>query len=398
MTKQTIKKTQVQTKKTNSKVIPAGVSSSKKPLHTNRPVKLKGKKVSNIARVENPIIEIQGLTLSYKQDSSYELKKVIRNVDLTIKKGETFALIGESGSGKSVLTSTIYGLQGQNAVFESGKVIIKGQEVQGFSPEKWERSGLRGTTVSAVFQNPMTSLNPTMKIGKQIVEGIILNKRADNVKVARAMALEILTKMRIQDPKMVMNAYPHQLSGGMRQRAIIAIIVSCKPEIIVMDEPTTALDPSVQAEVLQIIENLKNEFGLTIVFITHDLGVVSSIADRIGIMYAGEIIEIGTKEEIVWNPGHPYTWGLLQSMPDLNKGNRLSTIKGSVPTNLSKIVGDAFSPRNDFAMGIDFNKSPDFYQISETHFVKSWLYDEKAPKIVIPSVIKERMEQWKAGK
>ena len=360
-------------------------------------IKLSGTRVETLPIDHEDIVVFEDLRVSYKQDSTYNLKQVIRGVDLSVKKGETLAIIGESGSGKSVITSTIYGLQGQNAVFESGKVIVKGQEVQEFKEEKWEKSKLRGKIVSAVFQNPMSSLNPTMKIGKQIVEGILINDRATSYKIAWEMAINYLEKMRINEPEKIMKMYPHQLSGGMKQRVVIAAIIACQPEIIVMDEPTTALDPSVQAEVLGIVRQLQKEYNLTIIFITHDLGVVASVADRIAILYAGQVVELGTKEEVIWKPAHPYTWGLLKSMPDLNKGTRLSTIKGSVPNDLSTIKGDAFAARNDFAMEVDFVEEPPYFQLSDTHFAKSWLYDERAPKIEVPNQIRERWNK-KGGK
>ena len=243
----------------------------------------------------------------------------------------------------------------------------------------------------------MSSLNPTMKIGKQIVEGILINDRATSYKIAWEMAINYLEKMRINEPEKIMKMYPHQLSGGMKQRVVIAAIIACQPEIIVMDEPTTALDPSVQAEVLGIVRDLQKEYNLTIVFITHDLGVVASVADRIAILYAGQVVELGTKEEVIWKPAHPYTWGLLKSMPDLNKGTRLSTIKGSVPNDLSTIQGDAFAARNDFAMEIDFVEEPPYFQLIDTHFVRSWLYDERASKIEVPNQIRERWDK-KGGK
>ena len=348
---------------------------------------------------KTPIAYIEDLRISYKDSSDPNVTKlVIRNTGLEVYKGEVHAIIGESGSGKSVISSTLFGLAGTNAIFESGKVVVAGKEVQGFSPRQWERSKLRGDIVSAVFQNPMTTLNPTMKVGKQIIEGILLNKSAKGRKAAKAMAIDYLKKTHIDNAKMVMDMYPHQLSGGMKQRVVISAIVACKPDLIIFDEPTTALDPTVQAEILEIIKDIIKETNMGAIFITHDLGVVASIADRISIMYAGQIIESGLTEEVLFLPKHPYTWGLLTSMPDVNKGDRLKTIPGSVPGSLNNVKGDAFAPRNKYAMGIDFEQEPPMFQVSKTHFVKSWLLDEKAPSYEPPKLIINRLAKYKSGK
>ncbi len=345
------------------------------------------------------IVEINDLWLSFKNPSNpKEVNKVIRGATLKLKKGEILALIGESGSGKSVITSTLYGLTGQNSIIEKGNIIVDGHEVQEYDSKKWEKSKLRGTIISAVFQNPMTTLTPTMKVGKQIMEGMLVNKLCKNKKDAREKAIEYLRKTKIGRPEDVMEMYPHQMSGGMKQRVVIAAIIACQPKILILDEPTTALDPTVQAQILDIIDELTKEYGISVIFITHDLGVVASISDRIAIMYAGQIVEYGKADEVLWNPHHPYTWGLLLSSPDVNNGERLRSIKGSAPSNLNNIVGDAFAPRNDWAMEIDFEKEPPLFKISETHFAKTWLLDSNAPKFEMPNIIKERHEQFKKMK
>lgn len=226
------------------------------------------------------------------------------------------------------------------------------------------------------------------------MEGMLLNKVVKNKKEAYLRAVEFLKLTKINDPEAVMKLYPHEMSGGMIQRVVIAAIVALEPKILVMDEPTTALDPTVQALVLDVIKDLQEKLKLSIVFITHDLGVVASIADYISIMYAGQIIEEGTAEEILNYPQHPYTWGLISSMPDVNKGSRLATIRGSVPSNLNKIKGDAFAVRNDYALGKDFDLEPDFYWISETHRVKSALLDDKAQKYYAPKLIQELWKEY----
>ncbi|WP_338867453.1 ABC transporter ATP-binding protein [[Mycoplasma] gypis] len=340
--------------------------------------------------------EIKDINLSFTNPAVPGQKnKVLRNPSLKIYEGKVHAIIGESGSGKSVITSLLYGLTGDNAVIDSGEVKLYNNNVEHFSFRDWERSHYRGRVVSAVFQNPMSTLNPTMKVGKQIMEGMLLNKIVKNRKEAWDRAIEFLKLTKINDPEAVMNLYPHEMSGGMIQRVVIAAIVALEPKILVMDEPTTALDPTVQALVLDVIKELQQKLKLSIVFITHDIGVVASIADYISIMYAGQIIEEGKTREILKNPQHPYTWGLIMSMPDVNKGSRLSTIRGSVPSNLNKIVGDAFAIRNDYALDIDFVEEPNFYWVSETHRVKSALLDERAPEYQPPALIQKLWKEFK---
>lgn len=326
-----------------------------------------------------------------------EKNKVLRGPSLKVYEGKVHAIIGESGSGKSVITSLLYGLTGDNAVIDSGEVKLYNNNVEKFSFRDWERSRYRGRIVSAVFQNPMSTLNPTMKVGEQIMEGMLINKVVKNRKEAYARAVEFLKLTKINDPEAVMKLYPHEMSGGMIQRVVIAAIVSLEPKVLVMDEPTTALDPTVQALVLDVIKELQEKLHLSIVFITHDLGVVASISDYISIMYAGQIIEEGTAREILKYPQHPYTWGLISSMPDVNKGSRLSTIRGSVPSSLNNIVGDAFAVRNDYALDVDFIKEPDFYWVSETHRVKSALLDKRAPKYTPPKIIENLWKEYLAA-
>lgn len=334
--------------------------------------------------------EIKDIHLSFLNPARPgEKNKVLRGPSLKIYEGKVHAIIGESGSGKSVITSLLYGLTGDNAVIDSGEVKLYNHNVEKFTAKQWERSHYRGTVVSAVFQNPMSTLNPTMKVGEQIIEGMLLNKVVNNRKEAYERAVEFLRMTKINDPEAVMKLYPHEMSGGMIQRVVIAAIVALEPKILVMDEPTTALDPTVQALVLDIIKELQNKLKLSIVFITHDIGVVASMADYISIMYAGQIIEEGTAREILEYPQHPYTWGLILSMPDVNKEKRLSTIRGSVPSNLNNIVGEAFAVRNDYALGIDFVEESKFYFKSETHRVKSALLDERAESYQPPKLIQE---------
>ncbi|MBN4083345.1 ABC transporter ATP-binding protein [Mycoplasma sp. CSL10137] len=324
--------------------------------------------------------EIEDIYLTFKNPANPSEKNlVLRGPSLKVYEGKIHAIIGESGSGKSVITSLLYGLTGNNSIIESGSVKLYGLEVHNFNLFNWEKSKLRGRIVSAVFQNPMSILDPTMKVGRQITEGMLINGIAKTKKEAIEEAVKYLKLAKINNPEKVMNLYPHELSGGMIQRIAIAAIVSLKPKVLVMDEPTTALDPTVQALVLDIVRELQEKFKIAIVFITHDLGVVASISEFINIMYAGQIIESGTREEILMHPQHPYTWGLISSMPDYNNDERLSVIKGAVPSSLNDIKGDAFAIRNDYALGKDLEEESDFYYLSDTHYVKSSLLDKEAP-------------------
>ncbi|WP_434337132.1 ABC transporter ATP-binding protein [Mesomycoplasma conjunctivae] len=343
------------------------------------------------------VAQINNLRLSFVNPANPNISNVvIRDTSIDFYEGKIHAIIGESGSGKSVITSALYGLTGENAVIESGEIKLFNNEVQNFTFRDWELSNYRGKIISAVFQNPMSTLNPTKKIGKQIIEGMLLNKIVANKKEAYEKALNYLRLTKINNPEMVMKLYPHELSGGMIQRVVISAILSLEPKIIVMDEPTTALDTTVQALVLDIIRDLQKRLKITIIFITHDLGVVASLADYITIMYAGQVVEEGSRQEILNYPQHPYTWGLISSMPDVNKGERLLSIRGVVPSNLNDIVGDAFAVRNDWALEQDFYLEPKFYNISDTHRVKSALLDERAPKVVPPKVILEKHKKWLA--
>lgn len=341
------------------------------------------------------VAEVNNVYLSFANPADPKEKNIVlRGPSFKVYEGCIHAIIGESGSGKSVITSLLYGLTGNNAILEGGRVKLYGLEVQNFSLSQWEKAKLRGRVVSAVFQNPMSILDPTMKVGEQIIEGILINKLVKNRKEAKIEALKYLELTKINNPEKVMKSYPHELSGGMIQRIALAAIVSLKPKLLIMDEPTTALDPTVQALVLDIIRELQAKFKIATVFISHDLGVVASIADYINIMYAGQIIESGTKEEILEHPLHPYTWGLILSMPDFNNGEKLKVISGAVPSSLNNIVGDAFAVRNEYALEIDFEKEPNVYQVSPTHFVKSSLLSKHAPKVAPPKLIKKLWNKY----
>lgn len=313
--------------------------------------------------------------------------QAIRGVNLKLEKGETLALVGESGSGKSVTAKSIMKLLSNNAVVKEGTITFKGENIL----EKSERDmqSIRGKKIAMIFQDPMTSLDPTMKIGKQITEVIIKHEKASKEE-ADKRAEELLELVGIQNAKERMKQYPHQFSGGQRQRIVIAIALACNPDVLIADEPTTALDVTIQAQILELLKELQQQFQMAIIFITHDLGVVANVADRVAVMYAGKVVEVGTADEVFYNPQHPYTWGLLRSMPTLHTGDTLYAIPGSPPDLLDPPVGDAFALRSDVALEIDRVKEPPMFEVSPTHFAATWLLDPRAPKVPFPEEIVRR--------
>ncbi|MBN2877444.1 MAG: ATP-binding cassette domain-containing protein [Bacilli bacterium] len=455
------------------------------------------------------ILHVQDLTVSFK--TTQGMVRAVRGVTFDLHKGKTLAIVGESGSGKSVSSRAIMGILAGNGVIEDGQIIYRGQDLTKVDEEHYHE--LRGNKIGMIFQDPMSSLNPIMKIGKQITEGMLLNgnrlkerikhasadaknmvsekindldelrikfnniKRSDsdnkaselsavkneiaNVKLELAAArlaykkavvkakkqveadfvaekkrvfaeikslkqdpnnagskekiaqlneqllryrkvtkkeayeraIQIMKEVGIPEPERRFTQYPFQFSGGMRQRIVIAIALTASPEILICDEPTTALDVTIQAQILELINNLKTERNLSVIFITHDLGVVANMADSIGVMYAGKIVEMGTSEEIFYEPKHPYTWALLSSMPDLDSKDRLRAIPGTPPNMLFPPVGDAFAERNEFAMKIDFEKQPPMFKISETHSAATWLLHPNAPKVEMPKIIQDRIDR-----
>jgi len=356
------------------------------------------KKILNLEKEkdydDNLLVKAENLWLYFQIGTQFnpKYKLILRNVNLDLYKGDVLGIIGESGSGKTVLTNTFTGLNSDTQLISSGKIIIDGYDVTQLKETDWEFSGLRGRFISQVFQNPLSTLNPTQKISTQIIESMKINNLLEEGDDGFEKALSFLKKVKINNAVEVMNMFPHQLSGGMMQRIVIVAILACNPRVIIFDEPTTALDPSVQREIIDLINDIKDEFDISIIFISHDIGLVSSIASRIAIMYAGKIIEEGLTREILNDPKHPYTWGLLSSMPEVSEGKELYSIPGSVPTSLLKINGDAFSPRSDYELKIDSYLSPPRYKVTKTHFVYSWLYDSSAHKFEKPETIK-RLEK-----
>ena len=321
----------------------------------------------------------------------------IRKCSLDLYDGETLAIVGESGSGKSVFTKTFVGMLDGNGSITGGSIMYDGKDLAKFKKEK-EWMTIRGKKIAMVMQDPMTSLNPLKKVGKQIQECIELHQGLKGA-VAKKATLQILEKVGIPYPEMRYNQYPHEFSGGMRQRVVIAIAVACRPQILICDEPTTALDVTIQAQILELIRNLQAEYHMSVIYITHDLGVVANVADRVAVMYAGQIVEVGKVDEIFYDARHPYTWALLSALPQLGvKGVALPTIDGTPPNLFNKIKGDAFAPRNRQALAIDFEEEPPYFEVSETHKAKTWYLDPRAPKIEPPKSVQQLRQKMRAHK
>ena len=313
----------------------------------------------------------------------------VRGASLDVYEGESLAIVGESGSGKSVFVKTFMGLLDANGFISGGQILYNGQDLTAYRTDKdWLK--IRGHEIAMVLQDPMTSLNPLKTIGKQIEEAVKLHQGLRGAEARRAV-LEVLRDVGIDEPERRYRQYPHEFSGGMRQRVVIAIAVACRPKILICDEPTTALDVTIQAQILELIKEMQKKYHLTTIYITHDLGVVANVADRIAVMYAGGIVEVGACEEVFYDPRHPYTWALLSSLPQLGvKGEPLFSIQGTPPNLFHEVKGDAFAPRNPQALKIDFLVDPPYFEVSPTHKARTWLLDPRAPKVEKPRIIARR--------
>lgn len=330
------------------------------------------------------ILSVEDLKISFK--TQFGILQAINGVSFDLQKGETLAIVGESGSGKSVTSKALMGLLAGNAIVENGKVLYANRDLLKIKEEVFHE--IRGSKISMIFQDPMSSLNPIVKIGKQITETLVF-KLGMNKVLAKKRAIELMREVGIPEPEKRYHQYPFQFSGGMRQRIVIAIALANNAEILICDEPTTALDVTIQSQILELIQKLKEERNLSIIFITHDLGVVANIADRIAVMYAGKIVEIGTTDEIFYDPRHPYTWALLSSMPSLATSEKLDAIGGTPPNLTQKINGDAFAPRNKYAMQIDLEQTPPMFKVTDTHYAATWLLHPNAPKVTPPKAVLE---------
>ncbi|MFC4024980.1 ABC transporter ATP-binding protein [Oceanobacillus longus] len=307
--------------------------------------------------------------------------KAVRGVNFHLNEGETLAIVGESGCGKSVTSNAIMRLiPNPPGKITNGSILFKGQDLAKYSEKKMR--SIRGVDISMIFQDPMTALNPTLTIGTQLMEGLRQHKHVSGEE-AKDKAIEMMDLVGISNPEERLKQYPHQFSGGMRQRIVIAIALICEPDLLIADEPTTALDVTIQAQILELFEKIQNTTGVSIILITHDLGVVAKIADRIAVMYAGKIIETGTKREIFYEPQHPYTKGLLKSVPRLDlKEARLTPIDGTPPDLFSPPVGCPFTARCPFAMEVCDKVYPANTELTGSHQVNCWLQDERAKQLL----------------
>ncbi|RDV22754.1 ABC transporter ATP-binding protein [Parageobacillus toebii] len=337
------------------------------------------------------ILEVKDLHISF--DIHAGEVQAVRGVSFDLYKGETLAIVGESGSGKSVTSKALMRLlPTPPSRIKQGEILFEGKDLTKLSDK--EMQNIRGAKISMIFQDPMTSLNPTMTIGKQVMEAILKHQEISKEE-ARKRAVELLQLVGIKNAELRIKQYPHQFSGGMRQRVVIAIALACNPKILIADEPTTALDVTIQAQILELMKDIQKKLGMSIIFITHDLGVVANMADRVAVMYAGKIVEIGTVDEIFYNPKHPYTWGLLASMPSLDhKDMELYSIPGTPPDLLNPPKGDAFAPRNPYALKIDYELEPPMFKVSDTHYAATWLLHENAPKVEPPQIVRDRMAKF----
>ncbi|MBR6028622.1 MAG: ABC transporter ATP-binding protein [Clostridia bacterium] len=334
----------------------------------------------------------------------------LRGVSLDVYDGESIAIVGESGSGKSVLNKNFIGLLDKNGEIPEGSIRYygMGDKMRHYSAAGQDENGdyidlaqlrknvdwlrIRGSEICMIPQDPMTSLNPLKTVGWQIAEALTLH-RGMKGKMAHEEVIRLLEDVRIDDPERRARQYPHELSGGMRQRVVIAIAIACNPRVLICDEPTTALDVTIQAQVLDLLRDIKKKYSLTVIFITHDLGVVANIADRVAVMYAGDIVELGLVDEIFFDPRHPYTWALLSSLPQLGvKGEELYAIRGTPPNLFQEITGDAYAARNPHALVIDKRELPPYFDVSPTHRARTWLLDPRAPKVEPPKAISKLKE------
>ena len=325
----------------------------------------------------------------YLSVGRYNLKKRLQTINKLVKICKEAMRLGEDLSDVSVRSRLFEAAALPVRYIDEKDDTLHGRCVLNLAkiqyPEDW--SQIRGSKIATVFQDPMTSLNPIMTIGKQITSVIMKHQKVSEVE-ARSRALLLMKQVGIPNAEKRFDDYPFQYSGGMRQRIVIAIALSCQPKILICDEPTTALDVTIQAQILKLLKDLQREYNYTIVFITHDLGVVANVAERVAVLYAGQVIELGTVEEVFYDPKHPYTWALLSSLPQLaQRDTKLYSITGTPPSLYNKITGDAFAPRNPYCMKVDTLEEPPMFQVTETHFAKTWLLDPRAPKVEKPEII-----------
>ena len=321
------------------------------------------------------LLEVKDLAVDFHTAAG--VVQAVRGISFSLEKGQTLAIVGESGSGKSVTSRAIMGILSENATLRHGKILLDDTDL--LSLGERQLCPIRGNRIAMVFQDPLSSLDPVMRIGRQITEVSRL-KLGLSPKAARKKAMALLAEVGIRDPETCFYQFPHELSGGMRQRIVIAIALAADPEVLICDEPTTALDVTIQAQILELLGRLKQQRHLSMLFITHDFGVVANVADRIGVMYAGKLVEYGTSEDIFYDPRHPYTRALLAAMPDLSTQGPLYAIPGSPPDMTAPPPGDAFAARDPEAMVIDFLQQSPAFWVSDTHWAATWRLHPDCPK------------------
>lgn len=329
----------------------------------------------------NKLLEVENLKTSFRTHIGDV--QAVRGVSLYLNKGEALGIVGESGCGKSVTMMSIMRLLADNAIIESDKIIFNGKDIT--NPTENDMLEIRGNEMAMIFQDPMTSLNPLFTVGDQLTEHLIKHKKISK-KEAKELAIKMLDMVGIPSPESRLKQYPHEFSGGMRQRVMIAMSLICEPNLIIADEPTTALDVTIQAQILDLMKDLKNKINTSIILITHDLGVVADLCTRINVMYGGIIVEEGSDEDIFYNGKHPYTWGLLNSVPNPKSEikEKLTPIEGQPPDLLKPPVGCPFAARCKYAMKVCIQKQPPLFEISEGHKAACWLCHENAPKVEAP--------------
>lgn len=334
-------------------------------------------------REENHILEVKNLQVSYHTYAGEV--QAVRGVSFDLKTGEALAIVGESGCGKSVTAKSIMGLikAPQGEIKEESEILYNGDNILNYNKKQWRE--YKGGECAIVFQDALASLNPTMRVGKQIMENLIVHKHMSKKEAAKE-AVEMLRMVGIPEPEKRVKQYPHEFSGGMRQRVMIAIAFACDPKLLICDEPTTALDVTIQGQILDMLKNLQKKNNTSIIMITHDLGVVANIAQSIAVMYSGKIVEIGRCEDIFYRPRHPYTWALIQSVPRLDLKNKqvLASIPGTPPDLLNPPVGCPFSTRCKYCMEICKEEMPERTDFGNGHTASCWLHHPMAPKVEMP--------------
>ena len=316
--------------------------------------------------------------------------QAVRGVSFNLNKGEALGIVGESGSGKSVTSMSVMGLLQYPGKVKDGNIIFKGEELTKKSQK--EMMAIRGNEIAMIFQDPMTSLNPVYTIGNQIIEAIVRHQHVDK-KEARVKAIDMLRTVGIPSPEKRVDNYPHEFSGGMRQRAMIAIALSCQPDLLIADEPTTALDVTIQAQILELMKELKDKMNTAVILITHDLGVVADVCSRVVVMYGGLIMEEGTAEQIFYDPSHPYTMGLMKSIPrmDTEEKQRLVPIPGTPPDLVKPPTGCPFAPRCPYTMKICLEQAPEYTYLTPEHRSACWLLHENAPKTEVDNGVRKEV-------